>query len=111
MGCLRVDIQQKKGNICACVNRTGSLSADIVVIVDERRPLSVVVTRKDNLDADVNVFDSGFNASVNRVESGLSASVFLVCYPNVFDTDSEYLAVLDGFVITIEGQYMKVLKV
>jgi len=108
MRCLKVDIQCVNGISAEC-EKVGGITANIQRVGRKYCGLmKALVTIVSGIFISTKVIDSDFNIGVNNVSSVPTVSLEIVCGTN-YGTE-QYLKVLDGCILTIDGCYLKVMR-
>ena len=111
MSCLDIHITTVVNNnrfsICAC----NAIDASAVLESHERRNMNVFISYGNTgLLVDADCETSTFKPCVCLCNAPMNISVCFICTPNIADRGYEYLIASDGYVLEIDGLYMKVIK-
>ena len=108
MSCLRVDIKPADSGFRSSVSIVNDLTATCLVRRNTEK-VNMTVIQSNDFIAWARLVDPGLCVSVCNRNSSIKAVVNIVCYTNVSEGDYAFLTVTDGFLITIDGEYIRVL--
>lgn len=109
MGCLKVNINPVGGLENVSVVSGGDLKFSVTITKEKiRRCLRAVFNCLNDLFISSSVVNDSFSVSAEFACSQPKIDIGVICMANL-DTEC-YLQVLDGFLITIDGCFVKVTK-
>lgn len=109
MGCLKVDISSVSGNTDVVVRESSSISFTIDII---RKKIcscfDLLIDCINSIILSVDAVNDSFSVDTEDAYPAVMIDVGITCMTNL---GTEYfLRVLDGYLLTVEGCYIKVLK-